>query len=299
MPIASWGFAPALAAGNTVVLKPADLTPLTADPHRRAGTRGGHPRGRLPGPARPRLSGRLALCDPPRCRQGLFHRLDRGRPEDHGGLRRAGKACDPRARRQERQHRLRRRRHRSSGRGRPLRRVRQRRSGLLRPVAHSRPSECLRGLHGALRGRRQGCQGRRPLRRVERDGPADKRPATRNRCRLRARRGPGGFSGKRAGGAGLLVPADGAGTGATRLAGRARGDLRTGCGCAPLRGRGRCHRHRERHPLRALGLDLDPRRRASLPGGEGRRDGDDLGQLELVCALLDSFRRLQAVRYRA
>lgn len=30
MPIASWGFAPALAAGNTVVLKPATLTPLTA-----------------------------------------------------------------------------------------------------------------------------------------------------------------------------------------------------------------------------------------------------------------------------
>jgi acyl-CoA reductase-like NAD-dependent aldehyde dehydrogenase len=30
MPIASWGFAPALATGNTVVLKPAELTPLTA-----------------------------------------------------------------------------------------------------------------------------------------------------------------------------------------------------------------------------------------------------------------------------
>jgi acyl-CoA reductase-like NAD-dependent aldehyde dehydrogenase len=30
MPIASWGLAPALAAGNTVVLKPAELTPLTA-----------------------------------------------------------------------------------------------------------------------------------------------------------------------------------------------------------------------------------------------------------------------------
>ena len=30
MPIASWGFGPALAAGNTVVLKPAELTPLTA-----------------------------------------------------------------------------------------------------------------------------------------------------------------------------------------------------------------------------------------------------------------------------
>src|SRR5688572_4224428 len=30
MPIAGWGFAPALAAGNTVVLQPAELTPLTA-----------------------------------------------------------------------------------------------------------------------------------------------------------------------------------------------------------------------------------------------------------------------------
>ncbi|MET7749494.1 aldehyde dehydrogenase family protein [Micromonospora sp. NPDC005367] len=30
MPIAAWGFVPALAAGNTVVLKPAELTPLTA-----------------------------------------------------------------------------------------------------------------------------------------------------------------------------------------------------------------------------------------------------------------------------
>ncbi len=30
MPIAAWGLAPALAAGNTVVLKPAEITPLTA-----------------------------------------------------------------------------------------------------------------------------------------------------------------------------------------------------------------------------------------------------------------------------
>ena len=30
MPIASWGFAPALAAGNAVVLKPAEITPLSA-----------------------------------------------------------------------------------------------------------------------------------------------------------------------------------------------------------------------------------------------------------------------------
>jgi len=30
MPIAAWGFAPALAAGNAVLLKPAETTPLTA-----------------------------------------------------------------------------------------------------------------------------------------------------------------------------------------------------------------------------------------------------------------------------
>ena len=30
MPIAGWGFGPALAAGNTIVLKPAELTPMTA-----------------------------------------------------------------------------------------------------------------------------------------------------------------------------------------------------------------------------------------------------------------------------
>src|SRR6476469_880054 len=30
MPIAGWGFAPAIAAGNAVVLKPAEITPLTA-----------------------------------------------------------------------------------------------------------------------------------------------------------------------------------------------------------------------------------------------------------------------------
>src|SRR5262249_61531218 len=30
MPVAGWGFAPALAAGNPVIVKPAEYTPLTA-----------------------------------------------------------------------------------------------------------------------------------------------------------------------------------------------------------------------------------------------------------------------------
>ena len=45
MPIAGWGFAPALAAGNTVVLKPATLTPLTAKRLGELGLEAGLPEG--------------------------------------------------------------------------------------------------------------------------------------------------------------------------------------------------------------------------------------------------------------
>jgi acyl-CoA reductase-like NAD-dependent aldehyde dehydrogenase len=55
MPIAGWGFAPALAAGNTVVLKPAELTPLTAIRLGELALEAGLPEGVftvLPGPGR-------------------------------------------------------------------------------------------------------------------------------------------------------------------------------------------------------------------------------------------------------
>jgi acyl-CoA reductase-like NAD-dependent aldehyde dehydrogenase len=55
MPIASWGLAPALAAGNTVVLKPAELTPLTAIRLAELALDAGLPEGVfqvLPGPGR-------------------------------------------------------------------------------------------------------------------------------------------------------------------------------------------------------------------------------------------------------
>ena len=73
MPIAAWGFAPALAAGNTVVLKPAELTPLTALRLGRAGARGRHPRGRLPGAARQGLaSSAQRFVDHPDVRKIVF-----------------------------------------------------------------------------------------------------------------------------------------------------------------------------------------------------------------------------------
>ncbi len=45
MPLAAWSFAPALAAGNTVVLKPAELTPLTAMRLEELGRTAGIPEG--------------------------------------------------------------------------------------------------------------------------------------------------------------------------------------------------------------------------------------------------------------
>jgi acyl-CoA reductase-like NAD-dependent aldehyde dehydrogenase len=45
MPIAGWGFGPALAAGNTVLLKPAELTPLTAIRLAELGLEAGLPEG--------------------------------------------------------------------------------------------------------------------------------------------------------------------------------------------------------------------------------------------------------------
>ena len=80
--IASWKLAPALAAGNTVVLKPAELTPLTALRFAELALEAGLPEGVVnvvvgPGPHLRAAPGRA-----PRRRQDRLHRLDRGRPLD-------------------------------------------------------------------------------------------------------------------------------------------------------------------------------------------------------------------------
>ena len=116
MPILAWGMAPALAAGNCVVLKPAELTPLTAIRIGELALEAGIPRARAHDHPRQGLRRRRALRHPSAGAQGLLHRFHRGRQADHGRLCRAGEEGDPRARRQERQHRLRGRRHRRGGR---------------------------------------------------------------------------------------------------------------------------------------------------------------------------------------
>ena len=180
MPIASWGFAPALAAGNTRRAQAGRADAADRAAAGRAGARGGHPAGRVPGAARQGRCRRPAVRRPPGRRQDRLHRLDRGRPRrSWPAARQAHQAGHARTRRQERERGLRRRRPGGGGRRCAVRGLRQRRPGLLRPLAHPRRAQRLRPVHGAVRAGRQGRRGHRPGRREGRDGPADQRRAAR------------------------------------------------------------------------------------------------------------------------
>ena len=143
----AWKIAPALACGNTVVLKPAETTPLTALLFAEICQQADLPPGVVnivtgAGDDRPR-AGRA-----PRRRQGRLHRLDRGRPGDRRSRRRHRQEGHPRARRQGRQHRLRRRADRPGRRGHRQRHLLQPGPRLLRRLAAA----------GAGVGRRRGAR---------------------------------------------------------------------------------------------------------------------------------------------
>ena len=134
----AWKIAPALAAGNTVVLKPASTTPLSAllfaDVCRQADLPPGVVN-IVPGPSEIGMH----LVSHPGRRQGRLHRLDRGRQAHPQGDRRHRQGAHPRARRQGRQHRVRGRGARPGGRGHRQRHLLQPGRGVLRRLAPARP----------------------------------------------------------------------------------------------------------------------------------------------------------------
>ena len=147
----AWKVAPALAAGNTVVLKPASTTPLSAllfaDVCRQADLPPGVVN-IVPGPGEVGMAPRHE----PGRRQGRVHGLDRHRQEDREGRRRHEQGADARARRQGREHRLRRRAARPGGRGDRQRHLLQPGRGLLRRVAAARPGVDRRAAHREAEG---------------------------------------------------------------------------------------------------------------------------------------------------
>ena len=138
----AWKIAPALAAGNTVVLKPAETTPLTAllfcDVLRQAELPPGVVN-IVTGDGRDRRRARRR-----RGRQDRVHRLDRGRQGDPAPARRHRQEADARARRQGGEHRLRRRRARPGGRRHRQRHLLQPGPRLLRGLAPVRAGVDLR-----------------------------------------------------------------------------------------------------------------------------------------------------------
>ena len=130
--MAAWKILPAIAAGNTIVLKPAEITPLTSLLFAEAFTDAGAPAGVVNVVAGTGPVAGEHLVRPPRRRDVSFTGSTARRPPRHGSRRRQRQARPPRARRQGAVRGVRRRRPR---RGRPRCRRRhphQRRPGLHR-----------------------------------------------------------------------------------------------------------------------------------------------------------------------
>ena len=154
--MAGWKILPAIAAGNTIVLKPAEITPLTAVLMARAARRAGIPDGVVNVVTGTGAVAGDALVGHPGRRHGQLHRVHRGRPPGDGPLRRARRPGAPRAGRQGAVRGLRRRRPGGGGARRGGRQRDQHRAGLHR----GNPGLRARLDPGRLRRRR-----RRPVRR--------------------------------------------------------------------------------------------------------------------------------------
>ena len=183
--IASWKLGPALACGNTVVLKPAELTPLSALRLGELALEAGIPEGVLNvvvGPGS--VVGQRLVEHPDVAKIAFTGSTEVGREVMRGAagqikrvtLELGGKSANVIFEDADLE--------RAAACG-SVRRLRQRRPGLLRPLADPRAALRVRPLPGAPgRGDRQG-QGRRPGRGAHRDGAADLVRAPGDRLLLR------------------------------------------------------------------------------------------------------------------
>ena len=185
--MAAWKTAPALAAGNTVVIKPSEQTPLSTLWLAKVAAE------IFPKGVFNVIAGRGASVGPAagRAPQGGDGQPDRRRlhrPQDPAGRQQHAQAHAPRARRQGAGDRVRRRRPRGRGRGPAHLRLLQRRPGLHRRLPHLRRRQDLRQAGGRPVERGEEHQDRHAGRARCRDRPADQRPPAQPRGQLRRAR---------------------------------------------------------------------------------------------------------------
>ena len=234
--IASWKVGPALAAGNTIVLKPAELTPLTAVELERIAVEAGIPEGVfnvVVGPGR--VVGER-IVEHPDVAKVAFTGIDRGGPPDRGARGGDDQARDARAGRQVGQRRVRRRRSRE-GRGGGARWRCSATPGrtAARARASSSSASALDRFMAALEEAVEAINVGDPLDDSTEMGPLISEDQRETVVLIRRRRRAGGDPRQRAGGQGLLVPADGAVPGrrtttarrARRSSGRSRASSRS------------------------------------------------------------------------
>ena len=206
----TWKLAPALAAGCAVVLKPDPQTPVTALRLAELAAEVGFPAGAInivPGDGP--TTGAYLVKHPGR-RQGRLHRLDEDGRRDHAALLGADQAADARARRQEPEPRLRRRRPRLGDPERGLVDLLLGGPELRGALARPRRAVDLRRLRHRVHREGRAAEGGRPARRRDADGLADLAGAPGARALVRRGRARGGRRGRarRRAGRARVLPAD-------------------------------------------------------------------------------------------
>ena len=293
--IASWKVAPALAAGNTIVLKPAELTPLTALELEKIALEAGLPEGVLNVVAGPgSVCGQRLVEHPDVAKIAFTGSTEVGRRIAEGAaatikrvtLELGGKSANVIFADADLE---------AAARAAPMAVFGNAgqdccaRSRIL--VERSALDRFMDAFEEAVEALKVGD----PLDEETQMGPLISEDQRRAGGVLRGRRRAGGGARPGARRARLLVSAHRPVPGVERRPRRPRGDLRPGGRRDPLPRRGGGGAPGQRHDLRPLRLGLDARRRQGAAGGARDRDRRDVDQLQHLGARLHAVRRLQAV----